>query len=109
LKLLIILDYVYRRTRGSPKLSNAVKALRYQWCKNNETNDFKNYLFSDETTVRVLEVPLRSLYSDVIQHFDQPFSRIIYEPNTLNMHQDNATTHYGKARTILEEIGVKWV
>lgn len=55
------LDFVYRRTRGSPKLSVADKALRYQWCKNNEKNNFRNYLFADESTVRVLEVPLYHL------------------------------------------------
>jgi hypothetical protein len=52
---------VYRRTRGSPKLSEADKAVRYQWCKNNVTNNFENYVFVDETTVRVLEVPLYHL------------------------------------------------
>ena len=82
MKLLIILDYVYRRTRGSPKLSNAVKALRYQRCKNNETNDFKNYLFSDETTVRVLEVPLYHLrkknsHPDTIPHTAKQRLKII--------------------------------
>jgi hypothetical protein len=57
----IHLDYVYRRTRGSPKLSVADKAARYQWCKNNQKNNFTDYLFADETTVRVLEVPLYHL------------------------------------------------
>jgi hypothetical protein len=52
---------VYRRTRGSPKLSEADKAVRYQWCKNNVMNNFENYVFVDETTVRVLEVPIYHL------------------------------------------------
>ena len=52
---------MYRRTRGSPKLSEADKAVRYQWCKNNVMNNFENYVFVDETTVRVLEVPIYHL------------------------------------------------
>jgi hypothetical protein len=28
------------------------------WCINNKDNNFKNYIFADETTVRVLDVPL---------------------------------------------------
>ena len=52
---------MYRRTRASPKLSEADKALRYQWCKNNVKNNFTNYVFVDETTVRVLEVPIYHL------------------------------------------------
>jgi hypothetical protein len=54
----MIVDYVYRRTRGSPLLSDANKAERYIFCKNNEFNTFKDYLFIDEATVRMLEVPL---------------------------------------------------
>jgi hypothetical protein len=49
------------------------------------------------------------LYSNVLRHFVQPFSRSIYGQNNLNMHQDNATTHYGTAKIVLDEIGVKWV
>jgi hypothetical protein len=55
--LYIILDYVYRRTRGSPQLTNSNKLQRYIWCKNNSKNTFSNYLFVDESTVRMLEVP----------------------------------------------------
>ena len=35
--------------------------MRYKWCKNNANNSFTDYLFSDESTVRVLEVPLYHL------------------------------------------------
>ena len=28
------------------------------WCSNNVKTDFSKYLFTDETTVRVLEVPI---------------------------------------------------
>ncbi len=55
---LVNLDFVYRRTRGSPKLSVADKAFRYHWRKNNEKNNFRNYLLADASTVRVLEDPL---------------------------------------------------
>jgi hypothetical protein len=48
------------------------------------------------------------MYSDIIQHFIKPFSRQNYD-NNLKIHQDNATTHYGKAKSVLEEMGVQWV
>ena len=48
------------------------------------------------------------MYADVISHFVHPFSRK-YKQNHLKMHQDNATTHYGMAKNILEQIGVQWV
>ena len=47
------------------------------------------------------------MYSDIIQHFIKPFSRQNHD-NNLRMHQDNAT-HYGKAKSVLEEMGVQWV
>jgi hypothetical protein len=28
------------------------------WCINNKDNNFKNYIFADKTTVRVIDVPL---------------------------------------------------
>ena len=48
------------------------------------------------------------MYSDSIQHFVKPFARKNYDEN-LKIHQDNATTHYGRAKIVLEEIGVQWV
>jgi hypothetical protein len=35
--------------------------MRYHWCLLNKHNDFRNYVFSDESTLRVLEVPLYHL------------------------------------------------
>ena len=48
------------------------------------------------------------MYSDIIQHFIKPLSRKNND-NHLRIHQDNATTHYGRAKSVLEEIGVQWV
>ena len=48
------------------------------------------------------------MYSDIISHFIKPFSRKTYD-NHLRIHQDNATTHYGRAKSVLEEIGDQWV
>ena len=48
------------------------------------------------------------MYSDIIQHFVKPFARNNYDEN-LKIHQDNATTHFGRAKIVLEEIGVQWV
>ena len=53
-----LLDYVYRRTRPAPMLSESDKLKRYLWCKQNERNEFKDYLFVDESTIRLLEIPL---------------------------------------------------
>jgi hypothetical protein len=39
-------------------LTEANKAERFIFCKNNQYNTFENYLFIDESTVRLLEVPL---------------------------------------------------
>ena len=54
----IFLDFVYRRTRFAPRLTDFNKLQRFFWCQRNVNNDFKNYLFVDETAVRSLEVPL---------------------------------------------------
>ena len=51
-------EFVYRRTRCSPKLSDFDKLRRYLWCRKKENNDFQNHLFVDESHVRILEVPL---------------------------------------------------
>ncbi len=48
------------------------------------------------------------MYADIIQHFVKPFARNNYDEN-LKLHQDNASTHYGRAKMVLEEIGVQWV
>jgi hypothetical protein len=48
------------------------------------------------------------MYSDIIQHFFKPFTKTNYDEN-LKMHQDNAPVHYGRAKIVLEEIGVQWV
>ena len=48
-------EYVYRRTRCTPALSDFQKLRRYLWCRKNENNDFQNYLFVDETHVESLK------------------------------------------------------
>ena len=52
------LEFVYRRTRCSPKLTEFAKLQRYMWCKSNLENNFKDYVFADETTIRILEIPI---------------------------------------------------
>ena len=39
-------------------MSEYQKLLRFLWCKKHENIDFEDYVFVDETTVRMLEVPL---------------------------------------------------
>jgi hypothetical protein len=53
-----ILGYRYRRTRRAPCLAGIHKLERFLWCLNNRDNDFLDYLFTDETTIRFLEIPL---------------------------------------------------
>ncbi len=55
---LLSLDFVYRRTRIGPQLSEFDKLRRYLWCKSNMNTDFDNFIFVDETTIRVAQLPL---------------------------------------------------
>jgi hypothetical protein len=48
---------VYRRTRGSPKLSEADKAVRYQWCKKNVTDNSGTYLSLRKANSRPETIP----------------------------------------------------
>ena len=41
-----------------PLLTESNKLLRYLWCKKNENENFEDFLFVDETTVRILDIPL---------------------------------------------------
>ena len=52
------LKFVYRRTRAAPGLSDFHKLQRYLWCRRHRNTNFNNYIFADETTVRILEIPL---------------------------------------------------
>lgn len=59
--------------RSSPYLSDAIKLKRLAWCINNINKSFENTVFCDETTVRVLEVPLYHwrpvcTYPDTVPH-----------------------------------------
>jgi len=51
-------DFVYRRTRRAPQLSEFDKLRRYIYCKEKQDTSFHNYIFADETTIKVLELPL---------------------------------------------------
>ena len=39
-------------------MSEFHKIQRYLWCRSHLNTDFKDYVFADETTVRILEIPL---------------------------------------------------
>lgn len=39
-------------------MTESNKLRRYIWCKTYENTNFDDYLFVDETTVRILDVPL---------------------------------------------------
>ncbi len=47
-----------RRTTKKPYLSLATKNQRYTYCLNHRNETFNNYVFSDESTVKALEIPL---------------------------------------------------
>ena len=49
---------VYRRTRVTPQLNDHHKMQRLVWCLANQNNDFLNYVFIDETLIRIEELPL---------------------------------------------------
>jgi hypothetical protein len=51
-------EFVYRRTRGAPYLTEFHKLQRYLWCRRHRNTNFYNYIFADETTVRLLDIPL---------------------------------------------------
>jgi hypothetical protein len=54
----LVSGYVYRRTRSAPKLSDYHQMQRYIWCQTHKNTDFSRHLYVDETTIRVLEIPL---------------------------------------------------
>lgn len=68
------LGYVQCRTQTSPQLSEADKLKRYIWCLNNKDIPLDRRLFVDETTIRVLEVP--------IYHMRKPSSKPAQFPLT---------------------------
>jgi transposase len=52
------LGYVYRRLRKSPFLSDYHKADRLIWCLKYQNCNFENYVFVDETTCRLWDMPI---------------------------------------------------
>ena len=66
----------YRRLKKSPYLEDHHKLQRYIWCLTNQETDFSKYIFLDETTVRLWDVPLyhwrqRSRYPNSIPSTDK--------------------------------------
>jgi hypothetical protein len=49
------------------------------------------------------------MYANMLQNFVHPFSVHVYAQQNLKMHQDNAPTHSGAAKHVLDQIGVSWV
>ncbi len=52
------IGYGYYRTKKGPNLKEHHMLERYIWCRNHCDYDFSKTLFVDETTIRVLDVPL---------------------------------------------------
>ncbi len=57
-KTLTILGYVYRRVRKAPFLTDYNKLLRLLWCLKYRNADFSKYIFTDETMIRLWDLPL---------------------------------------------------
>jgi len=55
---LILAGYVYRRLRKSPYLTDYNKLLRLEWCLKHRNTDFSKFIFVDETTIRLWDLPL---------------------------------------------------
>ena len=53
-----LLGYRYRRLRKAPYLTDLHKLNRLNWCLTYQDTDFKNYVFVDETSVRLWDLPL---------------------------------------------------
>ena len=49
------------------------------------------------------------MYANVLRNFVHPFIEHVYAQQNLKMHQDNAPTHSGAAKHVLDQIGVSWV
>ena len=50
--------YRYRRLRKTPYLTELQKLNRLLWCMKYRNCDFANYIFVDETTIRLGDLPL---------------------------------------------------
>ncbi len=50
--------YRYRRLRKAPYLTELHKLNRLKWCLTHQYTDFSNWVFVDETTVRLWDLPL---------------------------------------------------
>jgi hypothetical protein len=53
-----LFGYRYRRLRKAPYLTDLHKLNRLNWCLTHENTDFSNYVFVDETSVRLWDLPL---------------------------------------------------
>lgn len=53
-----IYGYRYRRLRKGPHLTELHKLNRLNWCLTHQHTDFSNYVFVDETSVRLWDLPL---------------------------------------------------
>ncbi|RNA15871.1 Transposable element Tcb2 transposase [Brachionus plicatilis] len=58
---LYFVRFRYRRLRQSPYLSESHKLQRLIWCLKHYNCDFKEYIFVDETTIRLFEPPMYHL------------------------------------------------
>ena len=63
--------YRYRKLRKAPYVSELHKLNRLNWCLTHQDTDFSNYVFVDETSVRLWDLPLyhwrlRSTYPNAI-------------------------------------------
>ena len=54
----LFLGNVYRRLRKSPYLTDYNKLIRLLWCLKHRNTDFSKYIFIDETTIRLWDLPL---------------------------------------------------
>jgi hypothetical protein len=50
--------YRYRKLRKAPYLTNLHMLNRFNWCMTHKDTDFSNYVFLDETSVRLWDLPL---------------------------------------------------
>ncbi len=53
-----LFGYRYRRLRKAPYLTDLHKLNRFNWCLTYENADFSKYVFVDETSVRLWDLPL---------------------------------------------------
>ena len=57
-KLRVALGFGYRRLRRDPHLTDIQKLNRLNWCIMHRKTDFSKYVFVDETSISLKEMPL---------------------------------------------------